>query len=268
MSTWILLAVIAIAVVAWVSMNARPPDPVPAAAQPATPVLGYDIVREYPHDPGAFTQGLVYRDGVLFESTGLEGRSSLRKVELETGRVLQQHDLESRYFAEGLADWGDELLQLTYRSNIGFVYDLETFAQRSTFSYPGEGWGLTHDGQRLIMSDGNSQLRFLDPLTRRELERLTVTDRGMPVDEINELEFVKGRIYANVWHSNRIAVIDPASGAVTAWLDLTGLRPASARDPEAVLNGIAYDAQGDRLFVTGKLWPAVFEIRVREPAAP
>jgi glutamine cyclotransferase len=267
---WIAATVIAaLGAVVYVSTGAdsRPSQAAAVAPPQATPVHGYDVVRQYPHDADAFSQGLIYRDGFLYESTGLNGRSSLRLVELATGRVVQRREVSADHFAEGLVDWGAELIQLTYLSNLAFVYDLKTFEPRGSFPYPGEGWGLTRDDRRLIMSDGTSQLRFWDPVTRRELGRVAVTDRGVPVDDLNELEYVKGRIYANVWHSDRIAVIDPGSGAVTAWIDLTGLRPPSARDPEAVLNGIAYDPSNDRLFVTGKLWPALFEIRVR-PALP
>lgn len=238
----------------------------PAESQPpSVPVLGYEVVREYPHDPQAFTQGLIVRDGFLYESTGLEGRSSLRKIEIETGRVVQRRDVPAPYFAEGLTDWGSQLLQLTYTTGVAFVYDLSTFEPRSKFEYPGQGWGLTHDGRRLIMSDGSpsGELRFLDPATFREQGRLEVRDRGMPVADLNELEFVKGQVYANVWHTDRIAVIALDTGAVAAWIDLAGLRPAGASDSEAVLNGIAYDAARDRLFVTGKLWPRLYEIRVR-----
>lgn len=232
------------------------------AGGPTTaPVYGYDIVKAYPHDPHAFTQGLIYRDGVLFESTGLNGRSSIRKVALETGAVLQQRSVEARYFAEGLTDWGARLLQLTWSTNVGFVYDLRTLTTERTFAYTGEGWGLTHDGRRLIMSDGTSMLRFLDPLTQREQGRVQVRDGGQPVEDLNELEFVQGQVLANVWTTDHIAMIAPESGTVTGWVDLSGLRP---RAPNIdVLNGIAYDAAGDRLFVTGKLWPRLFHIRIR-----
>src|SRR5262245_23915026 len=262
--------VVAVALAGLMLVPARPRSPVletPVAAvqQPEVPVHGYEVVHEYPHDAEAFTQGLIVRDGFLYESTGLEGMSSLRKVEIETGRVVKRRDLERQYFAEGLTDWGNQLVQLTYTSKVGFVYDLATFEPRGTFEYMGQGWGLTHDGQRLIMSDGNhdGELRFLDPVTRREQGRLQVRDRGRPVEDLNELEFVKGQIYANVWHTDRIAVIRPDTGDVTAWIDLAGLRPASVRNSEAVLNGIAYDAARDRLFVTGKWWPRLYEIRVR-----
>jgi glutamine cyclotransferase len=230
-------------------------------APPTARTYGYDVVKVYPHDPGAFTQGLLFRDGFLFESTGREGRSSLRRVRLETGEVVQRVDLDARYFAEGLTDLGSRLLQLTYTTNIGFVYDLRTFSRERSFSYEGEGWGLAHDDRRVIMSDGTPTLRFLDPATQRELGRLTVRDGTRLIDDLNELEFVKGEILANVWTTDRIAIIDPATGAVTGWLDLSGIRPRSPGID--VLNGIAYDAAGDRLFVTGKLWPRLFHIRLR-----
>jgi len=234
----------------------------PASQRRAVPVLAYDVVRSFPHDAQAFTQGLIYRDGFLFESTGLNGRSSLRKVRLETGEVVQTKRVDTRYFAEGLTDWQNRLVQLTYTTNVAFVYDLTSFALEDTFTYAGEGWGLTHDDRRLIMSDGTATLRFLDPATYRETGRIAVTAEGRPVEHLNELELVKGEVYANIWLTNRIAIIQPASGQVTGWIDLTGLLPAGSVGHD-VLNGIAYDAARDRLFVTGKLWPRLFEIRLR-----
>lgn len=232
------------------------------AAGARAPVDGYEVVRSYPHDPQAFTQGLQYAGGVLFESTGLNGQSSLRRVRLETGEVLQIHRLEDRYFAEGITIAGDHIVQLTYTTGIGFVYDRRTFKPLRTFSYAGEGWGLTFDGTRLIMTDGTSYLRFLDPATFKDAGRVRVTDGGVPVEQLNELEYIKGEVFANVWGRHRIARIDPATGRVNRWIDLTGLLdPALAKDVD-VLNGIAYDAGKDRLFVTGKLWPRVFEIRI------
>jgi glutaminyl-peptide cyclotransferase len=226
-------------------------------------VFGYDVVNVYPHDREAFTQGLLFRDGVLFESTGQKGRSTLRKVRLETGEVLQQVKVDNRYFAEGLVDWGNRLLQLTWETNIGFVYDLASFKQLRTFSYAGEGWGLARDDRRLIMSDGSATLQFLDPETLHVTGRVQVRDGTVPVEDLNELEYVEGAIYANVWMTDRIAMIDPASGRVTGWINLAGLMPRNTTNGDAVLNGIAYDAQRRRLFVTGKLWPRLFEIRVR-----
>jgi glutamine cyclotransferase len=233
------------------------------APQGGAPVYGYRVVNSYPHDPDAYTQGLIYRDGFLFESTGLYGRSSLRKVKLETGQVVQHHPVVPMYFAEGLTDWRARLIQLTWQSNIGFVYDLASFAPQQTFPYSGEGWGLTHDQSALILSDGTANLRFLNPDTFRETRRLAVRDGNTSIKDLNELEYIRGEIYANVWHSDRIARISPASGQVTGWIDLRGILPPVYKlAPEAVLNGIAYDATRNRLFVTGKLWPRLFEIEV------
>jgi glutaminyl-peptide cyclotransferase len=243
----------------------RPQQQTPApAAQKATPVYRFTVVKTYPHDPDAFTQGLVYRDGFLYESTGRNGFSSLRKVQLETGKVLQQVTVDDEYFAEGLVDWKGRLLQLTYTTNIGFIYDLATFARQGTFDYEGEGWGLTHDGSQLIMSDGTSRLRFLNPETLRETARVPVSDGPDTIDRLNELEMVRGELYANIWLTDRIARIEPRTGRVTGWIDLTGLMKERPASTDAVPNGIAYDAAGDRLFVTGKLWPQLFEIRIRE----
>jgi glutaminyl-peptide cyclotransferase len=225
------------------------------------PVLKYDVVKTYAHDPAAYTQGLIFRDGYLFESTGLHGQSSLRKVRLETGEVVQRREIDKRYFGEGLTDWGGKLLQLTWETNLGFVYDLPSFTPLNTFTYTGEGWGLTHDGKRLIMSDGTSALRFLDPETQREISRIRVRDGDRAIDRLNELEFIDGEIYANVYVTDRIAIIAPDTGQVTAWLDLAALK--GTRQGEDVLNGIAYDAGGKRLFVTGKLWSRLYEIKVR-----
>jgi glutamine cyclotransferase len=229
----------------------------------SAPVYGYEVVNVYPHDRNAFTQGLLYRDGILYESTGLNGRSSLRKVQLETGKVLQQVSVESRYFAEGLTDWGSRLIQLTWDTNVGFVYDLASFKRLQTFSYEGEGWGLARDARRIVMSDGSPTLRFLDPQTLKVVGRLPVTDGNLPVDDLNELEVIDGQVYANVWLTDRIAMISPDNGRVTGWINLAGLMPRGSVSGDAVLNGIAYDAQRKRLFVTGKLWPSLFEIRIR-----
>ena len=261
MKIGLIAAAIVLAGAAYFLQTRERPTLVPSAG--AALRYGFDVVNRYPHDPEAFTQGLVYRDGFLFESTGLNGRSSLRKVKLETGEVVQRQDVDKQYFAEGLADWRDRLIQLTWESNVGFVYDLATFKQIATFEYSGEGWGLTRDDRRLIMSDGTSTLRFLDPATFTEVRQVAVRDGGLMVDDLNELEFVKGSVYANVWFVDSIAMIAPDSGQVTGWIDLRGLLPDREARGADVLNGIAYDAQGDRLFVTGKLWPTVFEIRVR-----
>lgn len=232
-----------------------------------TPVDSFRIVRVYPHDPGAYTQGLVYRDGYLYESTGRYGRSSVRKVKLETGDVLQQHRLGPQHFGEGLTEWQGQLFQLTWQSQLVFVYDKTTFAVRRTMGLPGEGWGLTHDGRSLISTDGSEWLRFHDPGTLRETRRVRVTDRGRPVRDLNELEYIDGQVYANVWQTDRIARIDPATGTVARWIDLSGLLSSVyLREQDSVLNGIAYDTAGRRLFVTGKLWPKLFEIAiVRRP---
>jgi glutamine cyclotransferase len=234
------------------------------AAPETTPTCTYTVVRAYPHDREAFTQGLVYLgDGELIEGTGLNGRSSLRRVRLETGEVLQHYDLSSEYFGEGVAVLGERVYQLTWRSGVGFVYGLDTFALQRTFNYPTEGWGLTHDGQRLIMSDGTDALYFLDPATLAATGSLRVRDGEAPVTQLNELEYVNGWVYANVWQTDRVAKIDPATGRVAAWLDLSGLLSAEDRaQPVDVLNGLAYDAATERLFVTGKLWPKLFEIRL------
>lgn len=228
----------------------------------------YRIIHVYPHDRQAFTQGLVYLDGRLYESTGLKGQSSLRAEDLDTGRILQFHDVPDSYFAEGLTNWGNTLVQLTWQAHIAFVYDRATFHLLRTLHYDGEGWGLTQDGRNLILSDGTANLRFFDPMTFHEVRRIVVKDRGTPVTQLNELEYIHGQIYANIWHSDRIARISPTTGQVLGWIDLAGLLPASERSSgEAVLNGIAYDSAHDRLFVTGKLWPSIFEIKVgAEPA--
>jgi len=228
----------------------------------------YQVVHAYPHDREAFTQGLIYLDGHLYESTGLKGDSSLRMEDLETGRILQFQDVPSQYFAEGLTAWGSSLIQITWQNQTALVYDRFSFHLLRTLHYAGEGWGLTQDGKSLILSDGSATLRFFDPATFHEVRRITVKDHGAPVEELNELEFVHGEIYANVWHSDRIARISPATGKVLGWIDLSGLLSQDQRsNPEAVLNGIAYDPAHDRLFVTGKLWPKLFEIRII-PAKP
>jgi len=235
---------------------------VPQGGGPGAATYGYQVVRSYPHDREAFTQGLIVRDGVFYEGTGLNGRSGIRKVKIETGEVLQSRPLAQEYFGEGITDWKDSLYEITWRSEIGFVYDIKTFEPTKTWAYKGEGWGLTHDDTRFIMSDGSSQLRFIDPATMKETGRISVRDANGPVERLNELEYVKGEIYANVWTTDRIARISPKDGRVTGWIDLSGLLPPGEQARDAVLNGIAYDAAADRLFVTGKLWPRVFEIKL------
>lgn len=233
---------------------------------PAVVDLRYEVVNSYPHDRGAFTQGLLFRDGFLYESTGLNGRSGVRKVVLETGAVIQQRSLENQYFGEGLADWNGTLIQLTWQNRIGFVYDIDTLEPRRSFGYEGEGWGLTDDGQRLILSDGTPTLRFLDPETLSQSGRLEVRYEGKPLRGLNELEMIDGALFANIWPSHWIVRIDPETGQVTGRLDMSGLLPVEERGRVDVLNGIAWDSQGKRLFVTGKLWPTLYEIRLVEPA--
>lgn len=226
-----------------------------------TQVSSYRMIRSYPHDRQAFTQGLVFDAGFFYEGTGLQGRSSLRKLEPASGRILKKINLEPSYFGEGITVFGDRIVQLTWQSHVGFVYDKSSFRVLRTFAYPQEGWGVTHDGKRLMMSDGTSVLHFLDPNEYREIGTLGVHDERGPVTGLNELEYVQGLIYANVWPTDRIAVIHPRSGRVEAWLDLKGLLGPADSQGIDVLNGIAYDGRGDRLFVTGKLWPKMFEIR-------
>jgi glutamine cyclotransferase len=230
----------------------------------AIPVYGYQVVHTYPHDTAAYTEGLFYKDGYLYESTGQVGESTVRKVELETGEVVQRHRLPKQYFGEGIVDWKDRLVQLTWQSQTGFVYDLASLTPKKTFSYPGEGWALTRDDHQLYMSDGTAELRVLDPATLTEFRRIKVTADGVPVTHLNELEWVDGEIYANVWLTDRIARIDPANGHVVGWIDLTGLFDISQlpNPVDDVLNGIAWDAAHKRLFVTGKCWPKLFEIKL------
>lgn len=289
-----LLALATVAVIVLQRFRSATTAPPPAAVretQAVGRVFGYEIVGTYPHDKDAYTQGLIYLDGLLYESTGITGRSSLRKVRLETGEVIQQRAVNPRDFGEGLTEWRGRLVQLTPRrrssapiwrlrnffedarrhfgDNVGVTYDITSLEPRSSFKYPGDGWGLTHDNRRLIMSDGSSKLRFLDPKTFAELARLEVFDGDQPVENLNELEFVDGKIYANVRPQDRIAIIQPDTGQVTGWIDLAELRsrmsPLPTEPLPPLMNGIAYDAAGRRLFVTGKLWPIVFEIRVRLP---
>ncbi len=241
-----------------------PAGPVAVVVESRAPVAGYRVVATYPHDPDAFTQGLVF-DGDLYEGTGLEGRSTLRRVDLATGEVLQSRDLSPEHFGEGVAVVGDRIYQLTLETGTCFVYDRETFAVLETYAYPGAGWGLASDGKRLVMSDGSDRLVFRDPATFAALGHVDVRDGGVEVSNLNELEVVGGEIWANVWLTDRIARIDPASGRVTGWIDLAGLLSAAEAGTADVLNGIAHDPATGRVFVTGKLWPALFEI---EPTPP
>ncbi len=229
------------------------------------PVYGYAVVHAYPHDDHAFTEGLFYLDGFLYESTGEPGRSTIRKVRLGDGAVLQSVSIPAPIFGEGIVDWNGEIVSLTWRSGVGWRWNLKTFAKQGEFHYPGEGWALTQDGTDIIMSDGTPVLRILDPATLKERRRLTVTADGGPVANLNELEWVKGEIYANVWMTDRIARINPMTGAVIGWIDLSGLPETIVTlNPDAIPNGIAYDKAHDRLFITGKDWPHLYEIRLTQ----
>jgi glutaminyl-peptide cyclotransferase len=229
---------------------------------PAAPIFTYRVEREYPHDPRAFTQGLEYHDGFLYEGTGLNGHSSLRRERLETGQVLEQVSLSSEYFGEGITVLGARIFELTWQSHVGFVYARGNFKVERRFSYPGEGWGLTNDGRWIYMSDGTSIIRVLDPVSLTEKRRIQVSDGGAPVTEVNELEWVEGEILANVWQTDRIARISPSTGKITGWVDCQGLLSPALRTGADVLNGIAWDAKTKRLFVTGKLWPRLYQIRI------
>ncbi len=227
------------------------------------PIYGYEVVHAFPHDPGAYTQGLVFQGGKLLESTGQVGHSSLRRVELETGKVLHKVDVGAPYFAEGITLLKGKIYQLTWQHQVGFIYDAWTLEKLGEFHYQGEGWGLANDGQSLILSDGSNRIRFLDPANFEVRKTIAVVDGRAPVNELNELEYIKGEIYANIWHADHIARIDPRTGAVIGWIELAGLLArGEVSDEEAVLNGIAYDETNGRLFVTGKLWPKVFEIHL------
>jgi glutamine cyclotransferase len=226
------------------------------------PVFTYRVVNSYPHDSGAFTQGLVFSGGVMYEGTGLKGRSSLREVDLETGDVVRIHRLEDVYFGEGITVWEDTIVQLTLSSGRGFIYDAATFELLRDFTYTTGGWGITTDGERLIMSDGTSMLHFLDPHTFERVGQVIVKDGMRPVIGLNELEYINGEVFANVWQTDWIARISPATGKIDSWVDLSGLLPPEDRQGADVLNGIAYDAAGKRLFVTGKFWPRLFQIEL------
>jgi glutamine cyclotransferase len=282
------VVIAAVAVVAGFPGQHNPVTPAPATSVtpapteiPATPVYHYAVVNTYPHDRFAFTEGLTYTNGQLIEATGLNGDSTLRRVNLTTGVILQERQMADEYFGEGVATDGDRIVQLTEDSHVGFVYNATTFAETGNFNYSTEGWGIASDGTNLVMSDGTNVLHFLDPVTFAEIREVRVLDHGVPVESLNELEYVNGEIFANIWPTDRIVRIAPATGNVTGWIDLTGLLPRKDRDriglsaiaslqghtlfpleQQACLNGIAYDAAGDRLFVTGKLWPDLFEIRV------
>jgi glutamine cyclotransferase len=243
------------------------PEPTATVDVPALPpVQGYRVIASYPHDPQAFTQGLIYENGQLFEGTGLNGRSSLRRVELESGNVLQSVALADQYFGEGIVALGDKIYQLTWQNRVGFIYDKSTFAEIGQFNYSTEGWGLTTDGSHLILSDGTSLIYFLDPESFEVVKQLAVDNpTGGPISQINELEYINGEIYANIWQTDKIVRIDPENGRVLGWIDLTGLLAPEDRVGADVLNGIAYDPENQRLFVTGKLWPKLFEIELVDP---
>ena len=233
------------------------------ASPAAAPVSGYKVVATFPHSTQSYTEGFLYLDGLFWEGTGLKGHSSVMANQPETGKVLQHRDLPEQYFGEGIVDWGPNLYEWTWQSHVCFVYDRFSLQLVKQFSYDGEGWGMTRSAREIITSDGTATLRFRDPTDFQEIRHIVVRDGAEPIERLNELEFIKGEIYANVWHSDRIARISPQDGHVIGWIDLTGLLPESQKvNDESVLNGIAYDQRHDRLFVTGKQWPAVFEIQV------
>ena len=237
-------------------------SPAPQKAEQSIPILGVKILKTYPHDPHAFTQGLEYFDGFLYESTGETGQSSLRKVDLESGKVMQKTDLGPEYFGEGLTIFREKIYQLTWLSKIGFVYDVKTFRKLRDFHYYGEGWGLAHDDSNLILSNGTNTLRYIDPETFEVVRTLEIYAGKEAVTNLNELECIGNDIYSNVWHANRIARIDARTGQVRDWIDLSAIAEKEQTEPEAVLNGIAYDSARRRLFVTGKNWAHLFEVRI------
>ncbi|HVY14620.1 MAG TPA: glutaminyl-peptide cyclotransferase [Rhodopila sp.] len=242
---------------------------IPVCLRAAVPQYDVQVVAAYPHDPTAFTEGLFYRDGFLYEATGQVGQSSIRKVDLATGKVLQRRPLAPPYFGEGIVAWRNRLIELTWQNHVGFVYDLRTFKPLSHFPIKGEGWALTQDGARLIMSDGTTDLRILNPATLVEAGRIHVTCDGKPIRNINELEWVKDEVYANIWVTDEIVRIDPRTGDVVGAIDLEKLAAWNpAHPPDKVPNGIAYDAEHDRLFVTGKLWPKLYQVKLVPAAAP
>lgn len=245
--------------------------PAPATVGTRTPTYTYELVRKYPHDPKAYTEGLLFHEGRFFESTGEIGESNIREVELETGRVIRKHDLVGKdkkgegYFGEGIIIMGDKMIELTWKSEVAFIYDWKTFEPKGQFTYEGEGWAFTKNADSLIMSNGTSVIVWRDPKTFAATRTVTVTDHGVPVNYLNELEWVKGEIWANVWQSDQIARIDPANGNVLGWIDLKGmLEPADKNGGEDVLNGIAYDEKNDRIFVTGKRWSYLYEIKLKQ----
>ena len=256
-----LLSIAVLGVIGCSCLNSVPPIKPEPAVPPPIPVYTCKVVNTFPHDRQAYTQGLAFENGILYEGTGGYGSSSIRKVDLESGRVLQEYKLPDRYFGEGITLYKDTLIQLTWKSNAGFVYDKNSLKLLREFSYPTDGWGITHDGSRIIMSDGTSRLYFLDPESFKTIGYVEVHDKNGPVNMLNEMEYIDGKIYANVWATDNIVIIDPDDGSVTGWIDLSGLRGAGNNSNSTdVLNGIAYDAETGRMFVTGKLWPQLFEI--------
>ena len=252
----VLTIVLMLSLVIVVVLNEKP-------VSSSTPInYTYEVIKAYPHDPDAFTEGLVFSDGFLYESTGLYGNSSLRRVDLETGQVLQIYHLSDQLFGEGIAIVNNTVVQLTWQSHIGFVYDENSFSTLKEFTYSTEGWGLTYNWSQLIMSDGSANLYFLDPQTFEKTWQVEVHDNIGPVTNLNELEYIHGDIYANIWLQNRIAIVNPQTGQVKAWINMTGLQNPAIQNPNSLLNGIAYDAKGNKLFVTGKMWPQLFEIKL------
>jgi len=255
--TLIVIAAVTLAIASalFVLLNQKPVDTKPVS-------YTYEVVNVYPHDQNAFTQGLIIDEGVLYESTGLIGESTLRRVDLETGAVLQTYELSASFFGEGITVSGDRIIQLTWLSQKGFVYDKQSFNLFEEFNYSTQGWGITTAGTQLIMSDGTANLYFLDPETFEVIGQIAVHDGTTPVSLLNELEYINGKVYANVWQTNKIAIINPDTGQVAGWIDLTGIYTPETSNPDNVLNGIAYDAKGDRIFVTGKRWSQLFQIKL------
>jgi glutaminyl-peptide cyclotransferase len=234
-----------------------------AGAANGAPIYSYRVVAKYPHSTSNYTEGFFFLDGMFYEGTGLEGHSAVIVTDPQTGNTIKHREIPSQYFGEGIVDWGPNIYEWTWKSHVCFVYNRATLQPVKQFTYAGEGWGMTRSGKEIITSDGSATLRFRDPETFQETRQILVTDGNKVIDNLNELEFIKGEIYANIWHSDRIARISPSDGHVIAWIDLTGLMPANQRiDAESVLNGIAYDSQHGRIFVTGKQWPTIFEIKV------
>jgi glutamine cyclotransferase len=244
----------------------QPKQNPPQNTTPPAPEYSYELINTWHHDPDAFTQGLQFYNGELYETTGLNGHSSLRKVDVTTGKVLQKIDIPAEYFGEGMTIFHGKIYVLTYQTHIGFIYDLKTFTKLGSWQYEGEGWGLTNDGTYILMSNGTNKINYLDPNSLAIVKTIEVKDQGYLVEKLNELEYIKGEIYANIWTTDRVAKIDPATGNVTAWINFSGLlTPMERTEKVDVLNGIAYDEKTDRIFVTGKLWPKLFEVKIKKP---